>query len=79
MRKEDVIAAAKSKRLQESASYFKLFSSPEGKQIMSDLEELFSNRTSIVPGDPYATHANEGAREVVLYIKQRMEEAQHAD
>jgi len=44
-----------------------------GKEIFEDLEKTFSDRSSIVPGDPYATHAREGSREVVLYIKNMME------
>ncbi len=48
--------------------YSNLFSTVAGKEVLADLEELFVNRTSIVSGDPYATHAREGAREVMLFI-----------
>lgn len=45
------------------------FSTPNGQTTLKALREEFCDRSSIVPGDPYATHANEGAREVVLYIE----------
>ncbi len=54
------------------------FSSPDGKKVLKDLEDRFMMRSSIVPGDPYATHAKEGAREVVLYILSRLKGARNA-
>lgn len=54
----------------ESIAVKAIFSSPDGKKAMKLLEELFCDRSSIVPGDPYQTHANEGAREVILTIKE---------
>ena len=55
--------------------YKQVFSSGDGKKVLDDLVRRFENRTSIIPGDPYATHAREGAREVILFIKHRMEGA----
>jgi len=52
--------------------YKQLFSTPNGKKVLEDLKDTFCERTSIVPGDPYMTHANEGAREVVLYITENI-------
>ena len=57
--------------------YYKVFTSPDGEDILADLMQQFYDRSSIVPGDPHMTHAREGAREVVLYIKQMMEEAEN--
>lgn len=54
--------------------YAALFATPQGQAVLQDLEDQFFNRTSLVRGDPYMTHANEGAREVVLYIKHMTEE-----
>ena len=54
----------------ESIAVAAAFSTPDGKKAMKLLEELFCNRSSIVRGDPYQTHANEGAREVILTIKE---------
>ena len=51
-----------------------LLCSPEGEYLMGHLAELFEKRSSIVPGDPYATHAREGAREVVLYLRDIIED-----
>jgi hypothetical protein len=52
--------------------YKATFATPDGQAVLADLEARFMDRSSIVPGDPYATHAREGAREVVLYIQKRM-------
>lgn len=45
------------------------FTSPQGAPVWAQLKARFSDRSSMVPGDPYATAANEGAREVCLYIQ----------
>jgi len=42
----------------------------DGLEMMRLLEDTFFNQSSIVPGDPYATHAREGAREVVIFIRE---------
>jgi hypothetical protein len=54
--------------------YYHTFTLPAGKAVLDDLREQFMDRSSIVPGDPHATHAREGAREVYLYIQQMIEE-----
>lgn len=53
-------------------AYRNLFSTPDGIAVLDHMRELFGNRTSIVPGDSYMTHAREGAREVVLHIEQQI-------
>jgi hypothetical protein len=58
--------------------YKQVFDTPDGKKVLADLVARFEDRTSIVPGDPYATHAKEGAREVILFIKHRMKGASNA-
>ena len=55
--------------------YAEVFAGTSGEAVLNDLIARFVNRTSIVPGDPYMTHAKEGAREVVLYIQQRIRKA----
>lgn len=55
-----------------SSLYTQVFESPNGKEVLEDLEAEFFHRSSLVPGDPYATHAREGAREVILFIHQKM-------
>lgn len=59
----------------EVTSIVAMFSTPDGKKGLKLLEELFCDRSSIVPGDPYQTHANEGAREVILTIKEIIKNA----
>ena len=56
--------------------FLRTFASSEGQEVLTDLRERFYERTSIVPGDAYATHAREGAREVVLYILDRIKRAE---
>ena len=73
MSNEDKIGGLREKALHRIGKYSRLFATAEGKEVLADLEEQFMNRTSIVPGDPYATHANEGAREVILFIREQMQ------
>jgi hypothetical protein len=63
---EDIIAEFDN----EAAAIASIFQTTDGKVAMGLLEELFYNGSSIVPGDPYQTHANEGAREVIITIKE---------
>ena len=53
----------------------RMFQTSDGQQTMAFLEELFCDRSSIVQGDPYQTHANEGAREVILTMKEIIKNA----
>ncbi len=53
-------------------AYSRLFATMHGQIVMKDLMENFYRRSSICPGDPYQTHANEGAREVILYIEEKL-------
>lgn len=53
------------------------FSTQDGEKVLKDLGERFMMQSSIVPGDPYMTHAKEGAREVVIYIMKRIQGAQN--
>lgn len=53
--------------------YKKVFSSAEGKRVLWDLMKhsgLMS--TSFVPNDPHATSYNEGTRQTVLHIIQKL-------
>lgn len=61
---------------EKSKIFHKVFSTDSGKEVLSVLEEMFYEGTSIVPGDPYATHSREGAREVVIFIKQSIKGAE---
>ena len=55
------------------------FASTAGKEVLRDLIERFYEGTSIVKGDPYLTHAKEGAREVVIYILDRIKRTEKID
>lgn len=57
-----------------AADYKRMEQSSFGQSVLKDLRRQFTERSSIVPGDPYQTHAREGAREVVLYIESMIEE-----
>ena len=57
-------------------TYNKIFSSKEGKIILEDLRKrCFAYAPTNVPGDPYATHINEGMRNVLLHIETKMKMA----
>ena len=45
-----------------------IFGSAEGLRVLAHLEDTFAARTSLVAGDPFATHANEGQRAVILHL-----------
>lgn len=47
----------------------RLFNTVDGQEVMKILEREFYDSSSIVPGDPYATHARCGSREVIIFIK----------
>ncbi len=46
----------------------KITDSPDGETVLTNLLELYSLRTSHVPGDPYETAFREGQRDVVNYL-----------
>ena len=49
-------------------SWKKISDSPDGETVLQGLLEMYSLRTSHVPGDPYETAFREGQREVVTYL-----------
>ena len=49
-------------------AYLTVFTSDAGRRVLNDLRAAFYDRTSFVPGDPYATHVFEGERAVILRI-----------
>jgi hypothetical protein len=49
-------------------AYVTVFASDAGRRVLNDLRVAFYDRTSFVPGDPYATHVFEGERAVILRI-----------
>ena len=73
------LEAARAEIAQNDHRFKVTFSTPDGEAVLADLIARFADRTSIVPGDPYATHAREGAREVVLYILKRMRNSHGLD
>ena len=54
----------------QSDAMRRMFLTADGKQAMALLEELFCQGSTIVPGDPFMTHANEGSRMVVLTLQE---------
>ena len=49
--------------------YARTFSDGHGRNVLADLCAQYEQRSSFVPGDPYATAFREGQRDVVLAIK----------
>jgi len=66
---------AKKQIMADRGCIFRIFQSDDGRKALEILQDNFSKRTSVVPGDPYMTHAREGAREVVLFIEEILEDA----
>jgi len=60
-----------------NGAYKRTFDTPDGQIVLDHLVTTFAQRSSIVPGDPYATHAREGGREVVLLIQSKIRSAKH--
>lgn len=54
----------------QSDAVRRLFLTGDGKVVMGLLDELFCQGSTIVPGDPYQTYANEGGRMVVLTLQE---------
>ena len=67
--REQKLEASQLEALQLARQFHSTFTSPQGRKVLDQLRVRFSDRSSIVTGDPYATHANEGAREMFLYIE----------
>ena len=73
--KEQKIADARKDILADRACIFRMFQTEDGQKSLEILRANFSERTSVVPGDPYMTHAREGAREVILFIEEILRDA----
>ncbi len=56
----------------KSKHYLGCFIDGEGAEVLKDLEEMFSSRSSFVPGDAHSTSKFEGQREVYLHIRGMM-------
>ena len=67
------IAEARKRALNRTALYNRVFKSPDGMKVLQDLKEMFVERRSFVPGDPYETHLRVGHVEVLQYIIEIME------
>ena len=73
--KKEKIEIAKKQILADRACIFRIFQTGDGQKSLEILRTNFKDRSSIVPGDPYATHAREGAREVILFIEEILNDA----
>jgi len=45
------------------------FNTPDGKKVLEFFDREYSERSSVVKGDPHMTYYNEGQRSVVNLIK----------
>ena len=55
-----------------NVGYYTLFSGAVGKAVLADLRAQFCGRSPFVTGDPYATHLNIGAQDVIRYIEEQI-------
>ena len=58
--------------LAKLADYRETFATDQGKRVLWDMMKQFMMTRSFVPGDSYATHFNEGQREVLLHILNKL-------
>lgn len=58
-------------------AYYELFSSPNGKKVLEDLEEQYQMKSSVVSNDPYGTIFNEGCRFIYLLIRENMKNGEN--
>jgi len=57
----------------EAMNMRRILQTPDGQKLYETLDTEFSDRSSFVAGDPYATAYKEGQRSVVLFLKDLME------
>lgn len=48
---------------------YDLFATPLGEEVLDEMIETYELRNSFVRNDPYATHFQEGQRNVILEIR----------
>ena len=76
MAKKPTAAEIKQRARRLALAYEHVFTTPEGQLVLEDLQNRFMRRSSVtlVDGkvDPHRTLVNEGARELVLYIEQKV-------
>ncbi len=54
-------------------AYVQTFGTVAGQIVLKDLQiRCFKYQSTVIAGDPYATHTNAGAREVLLTIEELM-------
>ncbi len=54
-------------------AYKQTFGSDTGNKVLQHLQAIcYKYKTTFISGDPYATHINEGARQVLLTIEELM-------
>lgn len=56
----------------DTVGYFQLFNGAIGQAVLRDLKAQFCARSPFIMGDPYATHVNVGAQDVIRYIEEQM-------
>lgn len=73
-KKSTSLTSERAKRsLANVQDYKKTFSTDHGKKVLEDLMMRSGMRScNFVPGDPQATAFNEGNRQIVLYILQKL-------
>jgi len=55
-------------KVEQAHAYRDTFSTPPGRKVLQELEQIYGRRRSYTEGDPYATAAKEGERAVYLRI-----------
>lgn len=54
-------------------AYQQTFGTEAGQMVLKDLQaRCFKYQSTVVPSDPFGTHTNDGARDVLLTIEELM-------
>lgn len=78
-KQQKALDQAKKKQIKDAKKYYDLFSTPQGQEVLADLDARFKDIQTYIPGDPYGTHINEGGRMIMLFIHQQIQEITNAD
>lgn len=54
----------------EHEAMCRLFATSDGQVVLKHLREIYYDVSCVIPNDPYATHVENGKREVILYINE---------
>ena len=73
MDKQEKIQEARNRAIKKASAFERLFNTPDGKAVLTELKIVFEEPKINIMGDPFATHVRVGNLEVLQYIAEVME------